>query len=88
MKKLIIILMVLPLMLSAQETPMNELLKGFEEPGNAWRGKPFWSWNGGCAYAAVSLDLRNYNESSDKSSKTKVSILLFESFAFCIYMYC
>ena len=25
---------------------MNELLKGFEEPGNAWRGKPFWSWNG------------------------------------------
>lgn len=24
----------------------NQLLKEFENPSNAWRGKPFWSWNG------------------------------------------
>ncbi|MCL2305991.1 MAG: hypothetical protein FWC43_11670 [Planctomycetaceae bacterium] len=26
--------------------PFDELVKQFENPGNEWRGKPFWSWNG------------------------------------------
>ena len=25
---------------------MNRLIKEFKEPGAAFRGKPFWSWNG------------------------------------------
>jgi len=24
----------------------NELISTFANPGNEWRGKPFWSWNG------------------------------------------
>jgi hypothetical protein len=24
----------------------KKLLDGFQEPGVAYRGKPFWSWNG------------------------------------------
>ena len=25
---------------------MQELFEQFQNPGAAWRGKPFWSWNG------------------------------------------
>jgi hypothetical protein len=46
MKKLTFLLWVLPVMLGAQPTSLDEIRSNFAEPGNAWRGKPFWSWNG------------------------------------------
>ncbi len=46
MKKLLILTLLLPALLSAQETSLADFIEGFNEPGNAWRGKPFWSWNG------------------------------------------
>ncbi len=30
----------------AQQTSIEEILHKYDEPGNAFRGKPFWSWNG------------------------------------------
>jgi len=34
------------MLLMAQQTSIEEILHKFDEPGNAFRGKPFWSWNG------------------------------------------
>jgi len=34
------------LMVHGQSLSMDELKSNFEDPGAAWRGKPFWSWNG------------------------------------------
>lgn len=46
MKKLVFLVLLLPLISLAQSVSIQELKVKFEEPGNAWRGKPFWSWNG------------------------------------------
>jgi len=34
------------MILGAQQSSIKEIKTTFDEPGNAWRGKPFWSWNG------------------------------------------
>jgi len=34
------------LMVHGQSLSMDELKSNFDDPGAAWRGKPFWSWNG------------------------------------------
>jgi len=46
MKKLVVLLFLWPMLLMAQQTSIEEILHKFDEPGNAFRGKPFWSWNG------------------------------------------
>ncbi len=46
MKKLVLLLFFWPMLLMAQQTSIEEILHKFDEPGNAFRGKPFWSWNG------------------------------------------
>ena len=46
MKRIIYLLLFFPLMINAQEISLAELKENFLEPGPAWRGKPFWSWNG------------------------------------------
>lgn len=46
MKKITFLLLLFPTLLAAQQTSLLEIKEKFDEPGNAWRGKPFWSWNG------------------------------------------
>lgn len=46
MKKLALLLMICLMILGARNTSMEEIKTKFNEPGDAFRGKPFWSWNG------------------------------------------
>ena len=46
MKRLALLLLIFPMILGAQQTSVADIKSKFDEPGNAYRGKPFWSWNG------------------------------------------
>jgi hypothetical protein len=46
MKKLAILLLFFPMILGAQQASIEDIKIKFDEPGNAYRGKPFWAWNG------------------------------------------
>ncbi|MCK4745916.1 MAG: hypothetical protein KAT15_02730, partial [Bacteroidales bacterium] len=46
MKKLALLMLIYPMILGAQQASIEDIKTKFDEPGNAWRGKPFWSWNG------------------------------------------
>jgi hypothetical protein len=46
MKKLTILLLFFPMILGAQQASIEDIKIKFDEPGNAYRGKPFWAWNG------------------------------------------
>ncbi len=44
--QLLAVLVLFPSFLMAQDLSQQELKEKFDDPGPAWRGKPFWSWNG------------------------------------------
>ena len=46
MKKVFFLLFFLPVVAASQNLPVKVLSDKFSDPGNGYRGKPFWAWNG------------------------------------------
>lgn len=46
MKNILFLLFLLPIFVAAQNLSVEALKEKFAEPGNEYRGKPFWAWNG------------------------------------------
>ncbi len=45
LKRVFLILLIFPMLAGAQDLSIEELKSNFNDPGAAWRGKPFWSFS-------------------------------------------